>query len=111
MECPKCGSEMWDNRQKKTNPKAPDYKCKDKDCKGVIWPEKTQAPRQQAAPQAVKTDSTDILLELACNLACKHGEPGQDLSPLVWKYLCDLKKMKAGNWETEELGTFEESPF
>lgn len=30
---------MWDNRGKKTNPKAPDFKCKDKEnCDGVIWP-------------------------------------------------------------------------
>lgn len=28
-----CGSEMWDNRAKKTNPKGPDFKCKNVDCK------------------------------------------------------------------------------
>jgi len=27
-----CGSEMWDNRLKKNNPKAPDLKCKDVGC-------------------------------------------------------------------------------
>lgn len=31
--CPKCGGEMWDNRQNKRNPKAPDFKCKDENCK------------------------------------------------------------------------------
>jgi hypothetical protein len=31
--CPKCGGMMWDNRQNKTNPKAPDFKCKDPNCK------------------------------------------------------------------------------
>lgn len=35
--CPECGGQMWDNRDKKTNPKAPDFKCKDKTCTGVIW--------------------------------------------------------------------------
>jgi hypothetical protein len=40
MNCPKCNGEMWDNRQKKTNPKAPDYKCKDVECDGLIWPPK-----------------------------------------------------------------------
>lgn len=30
--CPKCGGEMWDNRENKTNPNAPDFKCKDKTC-------------------------------------------------------------------------------
>jgi len=33
MECPACGGEMWDNRKKKMNPKSPDYKCKDVNCK------------------------------------------------------------------------------
>lgn len=28
---------MWDNRVGKRNPKAPDYKCRDKDCNGAIW--------------------------------------------------------------------------
>jgi len=35
--CPTCSGSMWDNREKKTNPKAPDFKCKDKNCQGVIW--------------------------------------------------------------------------
>ena len=36
--CPKCGGKMWDNRLSKRNPKAPDYKCRDRSCDGVIWP-------------------------------------------------------------------------
>lgn len=43
--CPKCGGAMWDNRLTKRNPKAPDYKCKDGTCDGVIWP-----PRVYAGP-------------------------------------------------------------
>lgn len=35
--CPTCSGSMWDNREKKTNPKAPDWKCRDKNCQGVIW--------------------------------------------------------------------------
>ena len=38
--CPKCGGAMWDNRATKRNPKAPDYKCRDRSCDGVIWPPK-----------------------------------------------------------------------
>lgn len=30
--CPTCGGDMWDNREGKTNPKAPDFKCKRRDC-------------------------------------------------------------------------------
>lgn len=36
--CPSCGGRMWDNREGKRNPKAPDFKCRDKGCDGVIWP-------------------------------------------------------------------------
>ena len=43
--CPKCSGEMWDNRVGKRNPKAPDFKCKDKSCDGVVWP-----PRDATAP-------------------------------------------------------------
>jgi hypothetical protein len=34
---------MWDNRATKRNPRAPDYKCRDRSCDGVIWPPKTVA--------------------------------------------------------------------
>ena len=33
MLCPCCGKDMYDNREGKKNPKAPDYRCKDKECK------------------------------------------------------------------------------
>ena len=38
---------MWDNRRDKRNPKAPDFKCKDRDnCDGAIWldSKKTKIP-------------------------------------------------------------------
>jgi hypothetical protein len=41
-ECPKCGGRVWDNRLTKRNPKAPDFKCRDRNCDGVIWPDKPQ---------------------------------------------------------------------
>lgn len=52
--CPRCGSEMWDNRATKKNPRAPDFKCKAGGCEGVIWP-----PREPgAAPVAAKPAGT-----------------------------------------------------
>ena len=36
--CPKCGGRMWDNRSTKRNPRAPDFKCRDRGCDGVVWP-------------------------------------------------------------------------
>src|ERR671937_2730589 len=54
VSCPKCGGRMWDNRLTKRNPRAPDYKCRDRSCDGVIWPPKGQAaapaPRAGAEP-------------------------------------------------------------
>lgn len=44
LTCPKCSGAAWDNRGKKTNPKAPDAKCRDKNCDGVIWHIKEQGP-------------------------------------------------------------------
>ena len=39
--CPRCGGRMWDNRLTKRNPRAPDFKCRDRSCDGVIWPSRT----------------------------------------------------------------------
>jgi hypothetical protein len=51
--CPKCGGKMWDNRLSKRNPKAPDYKCRDRSCDGVIWP-----PRAGLAPTSSRGGSS-----------------------------------------------------
>src|ERR1700716_1567743 len=48
--CPKCQGPMWDNREGKRNPKAPDFKCKDRECDGVIWP--PRGATAAAAPPA-----------------------------------------------------------
>ncbi len=42
--CPKCQGPMWDNRVGKRNPKAPDFKCKDRECDGVVWPPRGAKP-------------------------------------------------------------------
>lgn len=55
--CPKCNGRMWDNRVGKKNPKAPDFKCRDKQCDGVIWPPKAgtkAAPAARSAAAAVR---------------------------------------------------------
>jgi hypothetical protein len=43
--CPKCGGRMWDNRLSKRNPRAPDFKCRDRRCDGVVWPGEHHAAR------------------------------------------------------------------
>lgn len=55
--CPKCNGEMWDNRETKKNPRAPDYKCKSAGCEGVIWPPRDpNAPAVVAKPAGTKDD-------------------------------------------------------
>lgn len=46
--CPMCSGPLWDNRKKKRSPRAPDFKCKDPKCQGVIWPGQRKAAK--AAP-------------------------------------------------------------
>jgi hypothetical protein len=46
--CPKCGGRMWDNRLNKSNPRAPDFKCRNRSCDGVIWPKRSRV--HPAAP-------------------------------------------------------------
>jgi hypothetical protein len=53
--CPKCGGRMWDNRIGKRNPRAPDFKCRDRGCDGVIWP-----PRASATGPADTAGETSI---------------------------------------------------
>jgi Rad52/22 family double-strand break repair protein len=49
--CPKCGGRMWDNRATKRNPRAPDFKCRDRSCDGVIWPPRPAAVSTRSAPK------------------------------------------------------------
>jgi hypothetical protein len=48
--CPKCGGKMWDNRIGKRNSKAPDFKCRDRGCDGVIWPARPADGEPSSAP-------------------------------------------------------------
>ncbi|HEX5971732.1 MAG TPA: Rad52/Rad22 family DNA repair protein [Gemmatimonadaceae bacterium] len=57
QSCPKCGGRMWDNRLTKRNPKAPDFKCRDRSCDGVIWPPKGEkAEPAKAEKHAEETE-------------------------------------------------------
>ena len=63
--CPKCGGRMWDNRLTKRNPKAPDYKCRDRSCDGVVWPPKgdketTSRPERQETGERELTEAEEI---------------------------------------------------
>lgn len=62
--CPVCGGKMWDDRASKRNPKAPDFKCRNKPkaqgapgCAGVIWPPR-DGERRPATPRSVPRAGT-----------------------------------------------------
>jgi hypothetical protein len=62
--CPKCGGRMWDNRIGKRNPKAPDFKCRDRSCDGVIWPSRATSAAESdgagdTAASVAATGTTD----------------------------------------------------
>jgi hypothetical protein len=58
--CPKCGGRMWDNRLTKRNPKAPDFKCRDRSCDGVIWPPRGTRTDEQAEPATPAAAPTSL---------------------------------------------------
>lgn len=65
--CPKCGGRMWDNRKDKKNPRAPDFKCRDRSCDGVIWPAKAGEKAESVPvsnfddfPKALQDDDDDL---------------------------------------------------
>ena len=58
--CPKCGGRMWDNRLSKRNPKAPDFKCRNRSCDGVIWPPRVAGLASKSEPtDGATSDSGD----------------------------------------------------
>ena len=64
--CPQCGGEMWDNRGRKKNPKAPDFRCKNENCldaKGYqtgVWERDLKA---EAVPSPVVPSSPDATFD------------------------------------------------
>ncbi len=75
--CPKCGGRMWDNRLSKRNPRAPDYKCRDRSCDGVVWPQKPVA-RAQSEPS--RLDAPELSAEPGADMAgAMNAAPGDDL--------------------------------
>ena len=47
---------MWDNRIGKRNPKAPDFKCRDRQCEGVIWHQKKAEESEPTPPPHADED-------------------------------------------------------
>ena len=62
VSCPKCGGRMWDNRLTKRNPRAPDYKCQNRSCDGVVWPPKAGAAADAPVREQKTGAATDSVL-------------------------------------------------
>jgi hypothetical protein len=86
--CPKCQGAMWDNRLDKKNPRAPDFKCRDRDCDGVIWP-----PRDPSAPAPAAQDPNVIVPP-------KDGEPAcPTCGNAMWDNRVNKKNPKAPDYK------------
>lgn len=80
--CPVCNSGMWDNRQSKTKPSQPDFKCKKKGCDGVFWP--GQWPPQRVAIQRERDVLERYCVELnSLALDAKDGKAVMKAAGLV----------------------------
>lgn len=60
--CPKCEGAMWDNRESKRNPKAPDYKCKNKSCDGAVWLKSDTIGNEQVLRDALFDQAEKFLM-------------------------------------------------
>jgi hypothetical protein len=82
--CPKCAGRMWDNRASKQNPRAPDFKCRERSCDGVLWPGQhrtiipaTEPPRLAVVPKDPPPPNT-------------QGDGVGELLPVLRKKYLDL---------------------
>ncbi len=92
--CPKCGGQMWDNRLTKKNAKAPDFKCRNQSCDGVIWPPRNQkaAPRKPAPAVQYPSSRPESELPRELRHEVKDAEEARDLSQRIG---ADMTKLQA----------------
>lgn len=103
--CPLCNGQMWDNRKDKQNPRAPDFKCKDRSCKGVIWPPKGKKdapkPVSQGHPEFLANQEEEDRAELA-------GKIGPPEKPKLTKLYLDATEFVLDKvipkFEEKEIG-------
>jgi hypothetical protein len=88
--CPACGGRMWDNRENKRNPRAPDFKCRDRDCAGRLWPGQFKGTLTDDAAVAAPAHAEDATPEAPSNVrpvedqvTGRAGQGGTDEGPLA----------------------------
>jgi hypothetical protein len=101
--CPKCGAQVYDNTENKRNPKAPDYKCSDKDCDYVVWPprgggnRRSAPPPQRSAPSPSQRNGND---DRSNRIERQHSQEmalrlaSIDNTTIITDGKTDLKKLK-----------------
>lgn len=92
--CPDCGSDMWDNSERKRNPRAPDYVCKEMSCRKGVWISNTDRNAQQGAAQATGEPQAQRVLVLDSLLSACYDAAHQILT----------EKAKAGKIDSFQIG-------
>ena len=106
VKCPICGGPCWDNRESKRNPRAPDWKCKDRNCDGAIWPERKRAAAPAPPPAARRAAlSDDRLTQAALRIATAVEQISAKLAELKWT--APLSKEQIKQFQTETLEAYE----
>jgi hypothetical protein len=83
--CPKCGGGVWDNRKDKKSPKAPDYKCKDKDgCDWAFWVDGAIEKLDEAVMGLVQSGTVTEEAGLHVLAGVQDGDLGKLKAAQVW---------------------------
>jgi hypothetical protein len=97
---------MYDNRENKKNPKAPDFKCKDQACvdeKGyvtAVW-EKKEGERPAGKPRGKSEDERlEIIRQSSLKVACEWltgKEATKEQLTMLSEYLTNYVRFGLGN--------------
>ena len=105
--CPVCGGKMWDDRASKRNPRAPDFKCRNKPkaqgapgCPGVIWPPREGERRPAAKRETVTRPGATRSGLSTPSMAPRRSTPPSPPPPVVNREFSDDE---APGFEDEEL--------
>jgi hypothetical protein len=117
--CPKCAGKMYDNRLSKKSAKQPDFKCKKKECDGVIWPPRAPTNPANAAPAQSATDETGAAPARTIEWAVAYPFPFQIGTPshekpmgeLGTKHLESIVKWVLGKQEEKGDPTWNDEPL
>jgi len=78
---------MWDNRDSKRNPRAPDFRCRNRVCDGVLWPGQHRAAVPIVGRTARVTASDNGDGDVSWTDDRGNGGNGNELSALRRCYL------------------------